>query len=947
MAMNSAQEPLLADTMGSGDLASLGSYLEDTHSLTEEQMVQVEAARCEAHAQELRELHPNDASVREEPIAIALSGGGTRAAAFHCGVLWALADGGLMKDVMHMCAISGGGYTAASLMTHIYQMSAEAESAPSLDAWYQRVVARTVLRMQENIGYLINMTPRGLLRLRDQTLPEQAGSGVFPHICDLPLMIISLVCSMMVSPMMLITHTVWPLVVAIDLYHSSALLSAWCDPRNAPDSSPILKAWIESRLTWTASLAVGVVIFHLLMRVCEDRVRAPMRYLVTRSLRQLVIRVTLFFAVYSLLIWCVLTLQVVDWGSAGDFTNTTQQTWVRGLCNRYVTEGRATACLDRNDWVTSYVADSYHNTSLVPPDWDADLPDDRQLSKSIFLIIVEKAYESLGLSGLVLVGVGSISVGSTLAKWFFTLLVPFCWLVLIADVARWKIFGPVTGQKLMGFGGTGYTEELSAWLLYGSVVVALMTLPFQDVLQKFPHLYYRRSLRQAYFHSGEDVSCAAIATCSYCPNMLLGACLHDYRRPAEDLENFCDFTISTFFLGCSRTGYFYTRSQERLAHLMTTTGAATDAWLLTTSDALLARVLLAIMSLRFGDFIRLQGDGLTAVRVSQRMRSVAKRVGSVMKGRRRIGRCLSTVQDHDQSWLQRWLQGAIDRAPAAFPFIICYFLLIAGTLVDNCEVGWYLLSLAYAILLLTLVLSFFAYIRPLRWLVRSPMMRIFQMVTMQRYKAPTPPPYVYLSDGGLIEVLGLLPLLRRRLKRIVVSDAGHDPELSMRGLRDVAAFARQERLCSFFDPRDPTRDLMYVLRDLAASDEGFLRLGIRYEARDSDGSQQSPEMGQLFYVRMRLPHDDTAPARSLLTLTELMETPKPNSTSPLPSGVLRKQLGGVCCECGGGVPNEQFPNFSMGNQFLTQRHFANLCSLGGELSLPLVRALHECKGSVA
>ena len=97
---------------------------------------------------------PNDASVREEPIAIALSGGGTRAAAFHCGVLWALADGGLMKDVMHMCAISGGGYTAASLMTHIYQMSAEAESAPSLDAWYQRVVARTVLRMQENIGHL-------------------------------------------------------------------------------------------------------------------------------------------------------------------------------------------------------------------------------------------------------------------------------------------------------------------------------------------------------------------------------------------------------------------------------------------------------------------------------------------------------------------------------------------------------------------------------------------------------------------------------------------------------------------------------------------------------------------------------------------------------------------------------------------------------------------------
>merc|ERR1712050_761140 len=107
--------------------------------------------------------------------------------------------------------------------------------------------------------------------------------------------------------------------------------------------------------------------------------------------------------------------------------------------------------------------------------------------------------------------------------------------------------------------------------------------------------------------------------------------------------------------------------------------------------------------------------------------------------------------------------------------------------------------------------SFFAYLRPFQCMMRSPMIRQFQMMIMNIYVAPDPPPYLYLSDGGLLEVLGLLPLVRRRMKRIVVSDAAEHPVLTMRCLRETASFCRREGICSFFDPADPARDLEFVL----------------------------------------------------------------------------------------------------------------------------------------
>merc|ERR550537_1382713 len=100
------------------------------------------------------------------------------------------------------------------------------------------------------------------------------------------------------------------------------------------------------------------------------------------------------------------------------------------------------------------------------------------------------------------------------------------------------------------------------------IAIALVTLPMHDFTQKILHLYYRRCLRKAFFHNGVDISGAAIAANPYCPNLLLGASVHDFRQPAET-ANAALFSFGTFFLGSSRTGYCHTPANSRLARLIT------------------------------------------------------------------------------------------------------------------------------------------------------------------------------------------------------------------------------------------------------------------------------------------------------------------------------------------------------------------------------------------
>ena len=76
---------------------------------------------------------------------------------------------------------------------------------------------------------------------------------------------------------------------------------------------------------------------------------------------------------------------------------------------------------------------------------------------------------------------------------------------------------------------------------------------------------------------------------------------------------------------------------------------------------------------------------------------------------------------------------------------------------------------------------------------------------------PVPPPVLNLSDGGHVENLGLLPLLKRRCERILVVDGGYTDGDTFRANDWIIAidFARKWLRCSFsaLDGRDIIEDI--------------------------------------------------------------------------------------------------------------------------------------------
>ena len=64
---------------------------------------------------------------------------------------------------------------------------------------------------------------------------------------------------------------------------------------------------------------------------------------------------------------------------------------------------------------------------------------------------------------------------------------------------------------------------------------------------------------------------------------------------------------------------------------------------------------------------------------------------------------------------------------------------------------------------------------------------------------PMPPPVMLLSDGGHVENLALLPLLKKRMKKIVVVDGGFKNNENLYGdsLLNALILARKELNCSF------------------------------------------------------------------------------------------------------------------------------------------------------
>ena len=148
----------------------------------------------------------------------------------------------------------------------------------------------------------------------------------------------------------------------------------------------------------------------------------------------------------------------------------------------------------------------------------------------------------------------------------------------------------------------------------------------------------------------------------------------------------------------------------------------------------------------------------------------------------------------------------------------------------------------------------------LRWCVVNIYHVRFSRLFLQTVDlGPVPPAVLNLSDGGHVEDLGLLALLKKRLRKIVVVDGatrGQGQPVSMELQRSLE-LARLKLRCSFsaIDGRDITEDLRCKLDEMPDNYKPrFYKFRVEYFEKKPNGlSDEKVGEGDILLILPRHP----------------------------------------------------------------------------------------------
>jgi hypothetical protein len=137
-----------------------------------------------------------------------------------------------------------------------------------------------------------------------------------------------------------------------------------------------------------------------------------------------------------------------------------------------------------------------------------------------------------------------------------------------------------------------------------------------------------------------------------------------------------------------------------------------------------------------------------------------------------------------------------------------------------------------------------------RLLYLLPRVFLTQALLISEWIARYPGPwerYWYLTDGGFFENLGAYELIRRRVPRIIVSDAGEDSTFEFDALANLVRKARID-FCAEFTPFTQEEINLHVplpVRDLIGSIDQLKPTPGRCH---DGGGTPTPQLGALFWV---------------------------------------------------------------------------------------------------
>ncbi|CAE8610137.1 unnamed protein product [Polarella glacialis] len=110
-------------------------------------------------------------------LGLCFSGGGVRSADICLGGLWRLAEEGLLPEVSHVSAVSGGAFASAAFATDLLGCWREAppeRGRAAVNSWYRKAARRTILRFQENANYPLQPV-RCIQRIRWKSMRRLIG----------------------------------------------------------------------------------------------------------------------------------------------------------------------------------------------------------------------------------------------------------------------------------------------------------------------------------------------------------------------------------------------------------------------------------------------------------------------------------------------------------------------------------------------------------------------------------------------------------------------------------------------------------------------------------------------------------------------------------------------------------------------------------------------------
>ena len=184
--------------------------------------------------------------------------------------------------------------------------------------------------------------------------------------------------------------------------------------------------------------------------------------------------------------------------------------------------------------------------------------------------------------------------------------------------------------------------------------------------------------------------------------------------------------------------------------------------------------------------------------------------------------------------------------------------------------------------------------------------RFLREVLKVKSIGPNPPAVLFLSDGARLEKYGLLYLLKKRLKKILIVDGSfieQEADYSEDILKSMDQ-ARELLHCEFvgFDGRDVKEQMRkeYVEAPKGRGKPRHFRFLVQYFKQEDDGRYSKDGKGEVMIIAPRHPGKGVPPRDGMATTwADYGENVDPNVWGPGPvlSAEEVDRLTFCCCEC--------------------------------------------------